>query len=680
MATGSDKYHHVIGIDLGTTYSAVAAYDKYMEQSVIISNREIADGQTTPSVISYDPIARGVIVGIAAKRNLASNPDNTVIEVKREMGEMFSPATLQKYRAENVYRAKLDGQEGDPVHMLLNGEWYLPQEISAFTLMKMKQVAEAEFGTAINDAVITVPAYFTARQKKATEEAALLAGLYPRQLVPEPTAAAICYGVDRYEPDRKIYLVYDLGGGTFDVSIISVEESRIDVIATSGDPRLGGGDFDDAITQWAVNKLRTECNLEISNDRRAQTIVKYHAETLKKNLSTFEEERMTLMELRPHDPPTVAMTRMEFEGLIDHLLDKSLNYVDIALRAAQEKKGIRRDDITAILLVGGSSKIPRVKAKLLDYFNKDEEFVRSDLDADAVVARGAAMLALQFAPTPGAFDIARQDEARLTNLDIEEELHVSLITEHSLGIGVQGDRMDKLVDQGTSIPVSVTKGNYTNSGPGTDIEVRVYQGEGTYTYENTLIGILHLGPMEPKPEGFHRFEITFDLDLNGILSITVHHLNENKSYQDRFEQPTGIGGADALSIRRDKLRAMMASHDGTVQTGGPAHAMPQPASTPAPTAHPGPVAAAPDEPAPVAEVVAAPAAQGDAETIAPTQEIPDQFKSLVRRAQKLLLKKSTPELLQAFNAFVTALDAGQPEDALLDLADELEDVYHDARN
>lgn len=681
----NEKLHRVIGIDLGTTYSAVAAYNQNLEQAEIINNPEDSSAPTTPSVVSLDPMTRKAIVGRAAKRNLAFDPLNTVIEIKREMGEVFRPETVDKFQARGIFRAKEDGYEGDPVKVRFSEQWFMPQEISAFTLMKMKEIAEAEIGEEIRDAVITVPAYFTEKQKKATKEAALLAGLYPRQLIPEPTAAAICYGVDQLEPVRKVYLVYDLGGGTFDVSIITVEEQRVEVVATSGDPRLGGGDFDDAITEWAVEELRRNYKMDVGDNPLARAVIKLNAEKTKIELSTFASAKMPLLELKPDNPPVLELTREKFEELIDPLLGKSLNYVDTAIKAAAEKRGVRREDIDAILLVGGSSRIPKVKTRLLDYFQKDESFVRANLDPDAVVARGAAMLALRFAPSPPPFDIAHSPDASQINTLAEQELEVRHITEHSLGVEVQNKLFNKIIDQGTNIPISVARDGYTNAGPSEYIEVRVYQGEGTYVYDNTLIGLLQIGPMEPKPEGHHKFEVTFALDENGLLSMTIHHINEGKKYQARFDQKTGIGGVDALTAVRNKLVQMYAP---TIST---AQAVSQAASSAgAQTAAAGGYAQssqppeAPPEVLPevLPEVQPAPSAQAEPQAqaiVEPAAEVPDQFKGTIRRAHKQLLKQFDQQLLDAFNAFTIALNAGKSEDDLIDLGDELEDTYQECR-
>lgn len=750
----SDKYHPVIGIDLGTTYSAVAVFNRFEEQTEIIPNAESIDNQgrrrseTTPSVISLDPQTRKVIVGWPAKRNYGE-AQNTVIEIKREMGDVFRETTLDLFAARGVYRAREErpgGYEGDPVRVQFNGEWYLPQEISAFTLMKMKEVAEAHIGEPIRDAVITVPAYFTEKQRKATEEAAYLAGLYPRQLIPEPTAAAICYGVDRLEAERKTYLVYDLGGGTFDVSIISVEGTQISALATSGDPRLGGGDFDDCIVRWALEELRTRFQLDPAGDREKLARIKAHAEQAKKDLSTQNVVTMSLIDVWPQQPPSLELTRQKFEELIEPLLNKSLTFVDAALKQAETNRGLRREDLDAILLVGGSTKIPRVKALLLAHFQQDEAFVSVGLNPDEVVARGAATLALKFAPTPGEFNIAKRPSASLVNTDMADDLGIDLITEHSLGVGVQNNLVSRIIDQGTSIPVARRQGGFTNGGPTEHVDVPVYQGEGQYSYQNTLIGTLRIGPMEPKPEGTHQFEVTFSLDDNGLLSMTVHHINEGKNYQAQFEQRTGVGGPEALMARGTKLASMYGGK--IAKPAGPAVAMPaqpvspgipQPAGnggyaagspgaavggwTPGAPVAPGapvmpgaPVApgarvmpGAPVSPgatrvaAPIgaaAEAVAvapaAPAAQpapmpqpaaaqpatapvASSGVLEPTVEVPSEFKSIVRRAQKKVAESANDKLRVACNRFIELLNSGAPSDQLEEAGDELADVYHDCR-
>ena len=711
------KKHPVIGIDLGTTYSAVAAYNQYTEQTEVLFDGK---SQTVPSVISL--YSGKVIVGEKAQRNLAFDPANTVIEIKREMGEVFRTDTLIKFGGDQAGFRASDPQnniDGDPVRVLFAGLWMLPQELSAFILMKLKQVAEQDFGEEILDAVITVPAYFTEKQKKATEEAALLAGLYPRQLIAEPTAAAICYGVDRAEQTRKVYLIYDLGGGTFDVSIISVEGTNIDVIATSGDPRLGGSDLDDLITAWAVEQLKFSHRLDVGGIARSRSLIKYFAEKLKCELSVSTSAKMTLSELRPENPPILELTRIEFEKMIDPLLAKSISYIDLALKTAGEKGGLRREDINAILLVGGSSKIPRVKARLLDYFGKEDSFVRADCDPDAVVARGAALLALKFQPSPGPFDISRSSQGGI-NAAPEIDLLPQLITEHSLGIAVEQNMQQnifhKLIDQGSRIPISVKHENFTNSGPYRTVDVRIYQGEGNYVFENTLIGTLELGPMEVKPENFHKFNVTFELDQNGLLKTKVYHVNENKTYEGKYNQKTGIGGLDKLRLARESLLKLwsdvtpvgmppkpffansppspnpyLPSSPTEIATPMPAEgvvAADVPSPAPAMETVPESVASAPAEPpmpAPTELLASAPAPSTPAQAlasngiVAATREIPEAYKSILRRSEKTLLRTPNQSLLAAHNALVTALNSEISGADLDNLHDALEDAYLDSR-
>jgi molecular chaperone DnaK (HSP70) len=679
------KLHRVIGIDLGTTYSAVASFNTYSEQSEIINNSESDNPETTASVISLEPMLRKVIVGSAAKRNLSTDPQNTVIEIKREMGEVFRPDTIGKYGATGVFNVN------DPLKVHFAGQWMLPQEISAFTLMKMKEVAERAIGQEIHDAVVTVPAYFKETQKKATEEAVLLAGLYPRQLIPEPTAAAICYGVDKMETERKTYMVYDLGGGTFDVSIIQVDAGMIDVIATSGDPRLGGSDFDDAITRWALEELLKK-GIDVRKDLAACARIKDRAELTKIRLSFAERDNLDLAFLRNPAVMNLELTRDRFLELIGDLLRKSLTYVEVALNEAANKKGVERKHVDAILLVGGSSKIPKVKSLLLDYFGKDESFVRGELNPDAVVARGAALMAFRLSPTPGAFDIRRRKEATLVNTEATEIQEVRLITEHSLGIGVQDNQCVRIVEQGTNIPIEVKRGGFVNGGPIEYVTVPVFQGEGKFQYENSLIGTLQIGPMEPKPANFHQFEVTFKLDQNGLLTMLVNHLNASKTYEARFEQKTGVGGDEAMMAMRNKLLGMFAHTAAMPPQALPTSAASAPQSVPPPPPPPPPPApatVAPAMPSTPSQPTQTPSAGGAAVAplpaasplglTEPTRPVPEQFKQVVRRVQKQLIRQPDPDLLKTWSAFVTALNAGQPESTLEELGDELADAFDRTR-
>ena len=575
--------HKVIGIDLGTTYSAVASFnsmgDPKLGMPESLFNSGDGDGATTASVISLDPLTRKAVVGAWAKRNRPADPANTIVEIKREMGEPFSKDTLAKYHGERGGYV-----EGQPVHAHFAGQWLLPQEISAFTLMRMKQVAEEEIGEEIRDAVITVPAYFTERQRAATREAALLAGLYPRQILPEPTAAAIAYGLEKFEADKKLYLVYDLGGGTFDVSIIEVEGQKTQVIATSGDSRLGGGDFDDAIAAWAIDQLNRQFGLDLTrlvSERamRFRAELKLKAEQSKIILSNAPSTNLSfpelMSELHLQTPPILPLTREKFEELIGGHLRRSLNYVDEAIKKAAESKSVRREDISAIILVGGSSKIPRVKSLLLDYFQQGEDFVKADADPDQIVARGAAIEAFKYQPSPPPFDPRRPvDNTSLRNPEAEGISDVFHITEHTLGVGVQGGRVARIIAQGTNVPTEITEDNFTNAGPSDNIPVHVFQGESQFQAECTQIGMVPITGLEPLPEGKHRFAVTFKLDMSGLLTAEVRQVSTGQIWAASFQHKAGVGGLDAIAALRTKLLGMYA---GTVSAR-----IPPPILTPPP--------------------------------------------------------------------------------------------------
>jgi molecular chaperone DnaK len=719
----NDKLHPVIGIDLGTTYSAVAVYNTYKERAEIIADKTAEGKKTTPSVIGVDQSTQRVIVGYPAKRNLAVRDIRhpSIIEAKREMGELFNAERLEKFHAKPKWKV------GDPVHYWFIDGWFLPQELSAFTLMKMKAIAEAELGCEVRDAVITVPAYFTETQRKATEEAALMAGLYPRQLIPEPTAAAICYGVDKGDEESKIYLVYDLGGGTFDVSIIKARSGDIEVIATNGDPRLGGGDFDDAIVKWA----REELLQKYGSDPRfaaelmepgTQAAIKYNAEQAKIALSDHPSTELNLADLWPRQAPILTLTREHFNHLIEEVLKKSITYVNLALEAAA-CKGVTRDSIDAILLVGGSTKIRLVKDILLRHFEKDDSFVRADLDPDAVVARGAALLARTYGRTEGEFDVKKY-RAGLTslnrNIDESDQGVYRLIAEHSLGIEVhtkQGPICHMLIAQGTNIPITKTEGGFFNGGQADHIPVNVFQGESKWIHENTLIGTVKIEDLKPMPEGFHKFDVEFTIDESGLLSVIIHHLNEGKKFQGKFEQKTGVGGDQQLATRHVRLLRMFqeggsprppappprAAHPDAAApprvpappsaADSPAPRVPAPAtaagappsrvSAPTPTVDSSPIAGSPAvpaaSPAGVPHAVSASASAGAATRPIEIQDrtkVPRDLRPVVRSVQRLLMEDpSKAWLLSKYNEFVMAVNGGAGD--VNALGDDLCDAYEE---
>ncbi|GAA2785364.1 hypothetical protein GCM10020219_066130 [Nonomuraea dietziae] len=317
------------------------------------------------------------------------------------------------------------------------------------------------------------------------------------------------------------------------------------VLATAGDQRLGGGDIDDAIAAWAM---------EHSGGAGDPMRVKAAAEGAKRELSFSEQATMSL-----DDGVTLTLDRPTFEALARPVLDKTLAQVEEALRFAAEQKGLDRADVDAVLLVGGSTRIPRVTQMLLEYFDKDEEFVRSDGNPDTLVARGAAIVARKFEPSQ-EFDLARAEEGGLS--DEADELKITLITEHTLGVAVQEGRFDPLISRGAKIPASQKK-IYTNPPLAEHIEAAIYQGEGKYVYEDgtTLVGTIHLSDIEPRPEGYHNFEVEFALDINGLLEVRVKHVNTGRDYEATFEQSTSIGQVNELAERRQALLALYSGHD-----------------------------------------------------------------------------------------------------------------------
>jgi molecular chaperone DnaK (HSP70) len=659
----SEKYHNVIGIDLGTTYSAVATNNKYNDSTEILKTEK---GDTTiPSVVSFDKTNKKAYAGMDAKNNYPVDPANTILEIKREMGEVVNERNIGQLQKLGLNPRVNE----DPYKVLFADEWYLPQEISALILMEAKATAEKALGETINDAVITVPAYFTEKQKKATEEAALLAGLYPRQLIPEPTAAAICYGIDMRPEQKVTYLIYDLGGGTFDVSIIEVEDNKINVIATSGDARLGGSDFDNTITAWVLAELKEKHNADISANTLAIAKIKAAAESAKKILSQFDTASIDLSFLNIPNVANINISVKQFETLIEPILTKSLNKVQEAIQIAKNEKGI--ENIDNILLVGGSTKTPMVKRMLVEYFGKGDDFILGDAAVDTVVARGAAIMAKKFEATPGEFDIKKRKEAKLMSKDTDLIDDPSLITEYSLGIGIENDKVAKIIERGRNLPAKQERGGFVNGGPSEYIPVPIFQGEGEYTYDNTLIGSLNIGPMEPKPAGEHQFVVIFNIDKNGLLSMTINHINENKSYSAEFDQKTGIGGDDKMTIIRHKLKDMF-WHKGS---GTPIPPKPTAAPKVESSVPPPVTSTVPPPVAPKPKAEAQPAKTEKAADIAiAIKPIPGQFSEIVTSAQSILALLTDNALIDKYNAFINSVNKGMSEDELADAGDELAEI------
>ncbi len=549
------SYHKVIVIDLGTTYSAVSLWD-YVEQKVVVVKDRNTGLSKIPSVVSLDPQGR-VIVGAQAQSNLVVDPANTLIEVKRWMGAYE--------REPDVFRNDM----GEPKRLRFREREYLPQEIAAFILMELKRMAEEFVGEPIHDAVITVPAYFREPQKGATADAAAIARLNARMLLNEPTAAAVSFGMDQIKDDQQhIYAVYDLGGGTFDVSIISVTKEEVSVVGTGGDPKLGGGDFDDRITGYVVDYIREKNRVDLSREPNYTSLwsrIKREAELRKRELSTTTSTMLSLPYLTGQLSVNVPLSRSTFEGLIGDLLQKSLDCLDQAIDSADQSNSISRDMIEQVLLVGGSTRVACIRPMLAEHMGMELQDVRNDFDPDEVVSRGAAIVAMRFHPK----DAFEGEEVEIDMSTVEGQAEAELattqaativlndVTSHSLGIMINGSDFFPMIPKDSTIPVRRAQGGFTNSGHARTMELMIFQGESPNALDNTLIGKLVIPLPEERERGYYQFEVTFALDINGLLNVSALCLND-KSLWDTKVQCNVRASRDEIDKSARYLQDVMA--------------------------------------------------------------------------------------------------------------------------
>jgi molecular chaperone DnaK len=641
-------FHKVIGIDLGTTYSAVSIWDG--KDTVVI---ESALGtKTVPSVVGLDP-ERQVIVGAPAQNNLASDPANTIIEVKRDMG---------------VYVSEPIGPEdaGEPKRIHFRDRDYLPQEISAFILMELKRQAENFVGEPIHDAVITVPAYFREPQRGATEDAARMARLNVRRLVNEPTAAAVCFGADKVEDEgTHTYAVYDLGGGTFDVSIIQVSPGNISVSGTGGHPRLGGGDFDDRITGYVLKQIKEQRGVDLSGDPAIWQRIKREAEARKRELSSATATTLNLPFLTPQLSVNIPLTRSTFESLIKDLLENSLACLDGAIASAQESDGIERDEIEQVLLVGGSTRIACIRPMLAEHMGLELKDIRSDISPDEVVARGAGMVAREYPAADGYegedLPIAPREETGMVVGGDPQEGGVILqdVTSHTLGILVGRSDFAPILPKDSRIPSSQTDDNFVNGGPVKQLVVRIFQGENPVAYENNLIGKVPIDLPEAREQGYYRFAVTFSIDESGLLAVAVRCLNDDQVWRTQLQCDVRATREEIEQRSKDLAKVMAGRPTGLPEPPGSEHDVREGLPTP-------PGAAATTREA------------TEADTLPPPPEnTPDEFKSLARRSYKLasqLPAQRRAELASAYLTFVIAVQNDSAE--VEDLGDKLSDVFY----
>ncbi len=509
----------VIGIDLGTTNSAMAVYEG--NEAKIVANKE--GKNTTPSIVAFTDKGE-ILVGESAKRQAVTNPEKTIYSIKRIMGLMFNEDKAKE--AEKRLPYKIVDRNG-ACAIEISGKVYTPQEISAKILMKLKEDAESYLGESVTEAVITVPAYFNDSQRKATKEAGTIAGLNVLRIINEPTSAALAYGLDKKESEK--IMVYDLGGGTFDVTVLETGDNVVEVLATGGDAFLGGDDFDNRVIDFLAAEFKSETGIEIKNDVMALQRLKEAAENAKKELSSAMETEINLPFITADatGPKHLVkkLTRAKFESLTEDLVEETISKIESVIKDA----GLTKNEISEVVMVGGSTRIPKVQERVKAFIHKD---LNKSVNPDEVVAVGASI------------------QGGVLKGDVKDVLLLD-VTPLSLGIETLGGVMTKVIDRGTTIPAKKSQVFSTAEDNQPAVSIMVLQGERELARDNKSLGKFDLQGIAPAPRGVPQIEVTFDIDANGILTVSAQDKNTGKSQEIKISGSSGLSDSEIEKMVKD---------------------------------------------------------------------------------------------------------------------------------